>query len=287
MKSDGAIDPKALKAYLKWLLPQGPVALALNTDAGEGPHLLPQEKLDILALVKSEVAGQVPLICGLSGANTAATLEWGKKAKALGADAWLLFPLPAYRGAKGRDPVIIEYHRRIASLKVPIVLFQLQNELGGVEYPMETLKELVAIPEVIAIKEATFDISKYIQTVAFLKAQPRKIDILTGNDNFILESFYLGGTGALIGFGAVLVKEQVRMMKAALAKDWATAFRLYEKINPVAQMAFAPPVRNYRARLKEILKLQGVLPGSAVRAPLLELDKSEKALVKKVLAANS
>src|SRR4051812_23617661 len=143
MASDGAVDHKALKNYLKWLLPQGPVALALNTDAGEGPHLLPQEKLDILELVAGEVAGQVPLICGLAGANTAATLEWGKKAKKLGADAWLLFPLAAYRGAKGKDPVIIEYHRQVASLRVPIVLFQLQNELGGIEYPMETLAELV------------------------------------------------------------------------------------------------------------------------------------------------
>ena len=72
------------------------------------------------------------------------------------------------------------------------------------------------------------------------------------------------------------------MMKAALAGDWATAFRLYETVNPVAQMAFAPPVRQYRARLKEILRLQGVLPGAWVREPLLNLDSAEQARVKKV-----
>jgi 4-hydroxy-tetrahydrodipicolinate synthase len=287
MKADGAVDEKAMKAYLKWLLPQGPVALALNTDAGEGPHLLPQEKLRVLEVVKAEVAGEVPLICGLAGANTSAMLEFGQKAKRLGADGWLVFPLTAYRGAKGKDPVILEYHRRVASLKLPMVLFQLQADLGGVEYPYETLRELVKLPEVVAIKEATFDISKCQQTVSFLRSLPKRIDILTGNDNFILESFVHGCDGALIGFGAVMVREQADMMRAALAGDWSTAFRLYEAVNPVAQMAFAPPVRNYRARLKEILRLQGVLPSAFVRAPLLGLDKAEKALVKKVSAANN
>jgi 4-hydroxy-tetrahydrodipicolinate synthase len=287
MKTDGSVDESALKKYLKWLLPQGPVALALNTDAGEGPHLLPQEKLRILEVTRGEVAGQVPLICGLAGANTDAALDFGKKAKALGADGWLVFPLTAYRGAKGKDPVILEYHRRVAGLRLPMVLFQLQADLGGVEYPFETLRELVKLPEAVAIKEATFDISKYQATVDFLRGLPRRIDILTGNDNFILESFVRGGDGALIGFGAVLVQEQVRMIQAAQAKDWNLAFRIYEKVDPVAQMAFAPPVRNYRARLKEILRLQGVLPSAHVRQPLLGLDPQERKVVKKVLEANS
>ena len=43
---------------------------------------------------------------------------------------------------------------------------------------------------------------------------PRPITLLTGNDNFILESFMLGATGALIGFGAVMTREQVDMIDA-------------------------------------------------------------------------
>jgi 4-hydroxy-tetrahydrodipicolinate synthase len=282
MKKDGSVDEKALKSYLKWLLPQGAVALAVNTDAGEGPHLTPDEKLRILKITVSEVAGQIPVICGLAGVNTAAALAFGKKAKSLGASGWLVFPLPAFRGAKGKDAVVINYHKKVASLGLPMVLFQLQAELGGVEFPPELIAELVKIPESIAIKEATFDAFKYQQTVTLLKGLPKQIAILTGNDNFILESFQLGGDGALIGFGAVALSEQVQMVRAFQRGDMPRANALYARLNPLAQMAFASPVRNYRGRLKEILRLQGVLPNAHVREPLLPLDSKEKATVKSV-----
>jgi 4-hydroxy-tetrahydrodipicolinate synthase len=283
MQADGAVDEKALRNYLKWLLPQGPVALAINTDAGEGPQLRPDEKLRILEVVAGEVAGQVPIVSGLGGVDTDGMLDFGRKAKQRGADGWLLFPHPAWRGARGKDAVVIEYHQQAARLGLPIILFQLQAELGGVELPHETLAELVKIDEVKAIKEATFNAFKYQQTVEFLRGLPKRIAILTGNDNFILESFILGGDGALIGFGAILLKEQVRMIGLQKKGKLKEALKLYERINPMAQATFASPVRDYRARLKEVLRLQGVLPNSNVRRPLLPLSSQEKAALVKVM----
>ena len=301
MQDDGAVDEKALVSYIKWILPQGPKALAVNTDAGEGPHLMPEEKLRVLAVVAGELAGQIPVVCGLGGPSTDAVLEFGRKAKAGGASAWLVFPSPAFRGTSGIDPVIVGYHREVASLGVPMVLFQLQEGLGGAEYPLETIAELVNIPESIAIKEATFDIAKYKKTVAFLRGLPRKITILTGNDNFILESFEMGADppaeersrsrpfgadGALLGFGSVVTREQVDMMRMALAGDFTGAKALYRRINPLAQACFADPVREYRARLKAVLHMQGVLPSGAVRRPLLPLAPEARSALKKILADN-
>jgi len=287
MKDDGAVDEKALVSYISWIVPQGPKALAVNTDAGEGPHLLPEEKLRVLAVVAGELAGQLPVVCGLGGPSTDAVLEFGRKAKVAGASAWLVFPSPAFRGTTGIDPVIVGYHREVASLGVPMVLFQLQEGLGGAEYPLETIAELVDIPESIAIKEATFDQAKYKKTVAFLRGLPRQITILTGNDNFILESFEMGADGALLGFGSVVTREQVDMIRMARANDYAGAKALYRRINPLAQACFAAPVREYRARLKAVLHMQGVLPTAAVRRPLLPLTGAARGALKRVLADNS
>ena len=44
MTNDGALDVPALRRYVGWLAEQGPVALAVNVDTGEGPHLTPDEK---------------------------------------------------------------------------------------------------------------------------------------------------------------------------------------------------------------------------------------------------
>ena len=73
---------------------------------------------------------------------------------------------------------------------------------------------MASVEGVVAIKEASFDARRFVDTVNLIAELPRPITLLTGNDNFILESFMLGATGALIGFGAVMTREQVQMIEA-------------------------------------------------------------------------
>jgi 4-hydroxy-tetrahydrodipicolinate synthase len=117
-----------------------------------------------------------------------------------------------------------------------------------------------------------------------LEQLPRKITLLTGNDNFILESFLLGATGALIGFGAVMTREQVDMIAAWQAGDTDTAMPLGRRVQRLADVVFAAPVGDYRVRLKECLRILGVLDAAHVRRPLLPLDDDERAFLATVLA---
>ena len=48
MHADGSIDEPALRSYIGWVVGQGPVALAINVDTGEGPHLTHDEKVRVL-----------------------------------------------------------------------------------------------------------------------------------------------------------------------------------------------------------------------------------------------
>ena len=64
LDADGRFDEAPYRRYLQWLLPQGPVALAINADTGEGPHLWPDERERVLRVAVEE-AGDVPVIAGL------------------------------------------------------------------------------------------------------------------------------------------------------------------------------------------------------------------------------
>jgi 4-hydroxy-tetrahydrodipicolinate synthase len=285
MTADGAVDEQALGRYLEWLAEQRPAALAINTDAGEGPHMTADEKRGNLLAARRVLGDRLPVVAGLGAPNTHLAVEAAKEARDAGASALLVFPQTAFRGARGADPVIIAYHEAVARVGLPMIIFQLQPTLGGTEYPPETLTRLVEIDEVVAIKEATFDAVKYAETVALLRSLPKRIAVLTGNDNFILESFLLGGDGALIGFGAVATREQVEMIAAAKRGDWPAAFRIYERLQPLIRCAFEPPVRDYRARIKEALVAQGVIPSSAVRPPLQPLDEEARRKVRAAVRA--
>jgi 4-hydroxy-tetrahydrodipicolinate synthase len=269
----GRFDESAYRRYLQWLLPQGPVALAINADTGEGPHLWPDERERVLrvAVDEADKAGNVPVIAGLSAMFTAQAVEEAKRAEGAGARGLLVFPIPAYQGTPLDPAIPVAYHEAIAEgCGLPMVAFQLQPALGGVIFSEETLKRIAAIPQVVALKEASFDARLYLQTRRLIERLERPIDLLTGDDNFIFESFVMGGEGALIGFGTLATALQVQMYKDTREGRWDDARAIWEKILPLEEVVYGPPVRDYRARTKVALKLQGVIESTLMRPPLTQ-----------------
>ena len=284
MTSTGEVDIPALRRYVQWLVEQGPVALAVNVDTGEGPHLTADEKRQTLETVAEAVAGKCKVVGGVAGPSTAQGVANARAAQAAGSDALLVFPIPAYLGQPLNPEVPYRYHAAIAeAVDLPLILFQLQPALGGVLFTTEILHRLITIPSVTAIKEASFDAMRFLQVKAALDSASRKITFLTGNDNFICESFILGAEGALLGFSTIGTREQVNMLKAIQRGDINEARELGCRLQPLADVIFAPPVTDYRARTKEALKLLGILDNSTVRPPLLSVAESELDVIQRAL----
>lgn len=286
MRAEGEIDEDGLRRYIRWLLAfDGLKALAVNMDTGEGPALTREERRGVLEVYADEVAGRLPVLAGIGAPSTAAAVEMALDARGTGASGLVVFPHPVFVGEPLAPEIPYEYHRAIAEASgLPMVLFQLQPALAGVIFSRETLLRLASIPNVVAIKEASFDAVRFVETVRILRESPRRIQVLTGNDNFILESFLLGANGALIGFGTLAVAEQIEMIDRLRSGDLAGARRIYDEvIRPLVSVVFAPPVRNYRARTKEALVALSVLEEAYLRPPLLQLERAERAAVREAV----
>jgi len=281
MHPDGSIDEPGLRSYIRWVVDQGPVALAINVDTGEGPHLVHDEKIRVLEIVRSVT--DIPIVAGIAGPSTDAAVRQAREFKAVGANAFLVFPIPAYLSEPLDPRVPVAYHEAVASVGLPLILFQLQPALGGLNFEPDTLRKMAAIDGVVAMKEASFDARRFVDTTRLLAELQRPITMLTGNDNFILESFMLGGTGALIGFGAVMTREQVEMIDAWKAGRIDEARALGERVQRLADVVFARPVGDYRVRLKECLVALGVLEAAHVRRPLMPISDAERAFLVEVL----
>src|SRR5574339_877393 len=98
MTNAGELDLPALRHYVDWLADQGPVALAVNVDTGEGPHLTADEKRQTLETIAEVVAGRCKVVGGVAGPSTAQGAANARAAQAAGSDALLIFPIPAYLG---------------------------------------------------------------------------------------------------------------------------------------------------------------------------------------------
>jgi 4-hydroxy-tetrahydrodipicolinate synthase len=281
MTEGGVIDEPALRRYISWISGRGPVALAINADTGEGPHLTHDEKLRVIEIVGEET--DLPIVAGVAGPFPEQAIKQARDYRAAGASALLVFPIPAYLSSPLHSAIPLEYHKAVASAGLPLILFQLQPMLGGVNFETETLRQLIEIDGVVAMKEASFDARRYLDTFRMVEQTPKyqrgEFTYLTGNDNFISESFLLGCTGALIGFGAIMVDEQVAMIDAWRDGRVDEARELGRRVQRLADVVFAAPVADYRARLKEALRMLGLLEDASVRPPLQPLDEAQRRLV--------
>jgi dihydrodipicolinate synthase/N-acetylneuraminate lyase len=281
----GRFDETAYRRYLRWLLPQGPVALAINADTGEGPHLWPAERDRVLRVAVDE-AGAVPIVAGLSATFTEQAVDEAKRAEQAGAAGLLVFPIPAYQGTPLDPALPVAYHEAIASgCGLPLIAFQLQPALGGVIFSEETLQRIAAIDSVVALKEASFDARLYLATRRMIERLDRPIDLLTGDDNFIFESFVMGAEGALIGFGTLATSLQVEMYRLTREGRWDEARAIWERNMPLEEAVYAQPVRDYRARTKIAHKQLGVIDCTVMRPPLLPASDAAEATIRAALEA--
>jgi 4-hydroxy-tetrahydrodipicolinate synthase len=285
LDADGRFDEAAYRRYLQWLLPQGPVALAINADTGEGPHLWPDERERVLRVAVDE-AGEIPVVAGLSAQFTEQAVEEAKRAQGAGARGLLVFPIPAYQGTPLDPAIPVAYHEAIArGCGLPMIAFQLQPALGGVIFSEEALRRIAAIDAVVALKEASFDARLYLLTRRMIESLPRPIDLLTGDDNFVYESFVMGAEGALIGFGTLATDLQVEMYGLTREGRWAEARAIWERILPLEEVVYGQPVRDYRARTKAALRELGVIESTVMRPPLTAVGDADTRAVRDALAA--
>jgi dihydrodipicolinate synthase/N-acetylneuraminate lyase len=81
-----------------------------------------------------------------------------------------------------------------------------------------------------------------------------------------------------------MTREQVDMIEAWKGGRIDEARALGRRVQRLADVVFDRPVGNYRVRLKECLRILGVLDAAHVRRPLLPLDDTERTFLAEVLA---
>jgi 4-hydroxy-tetrahydrodipicolinate synthase len=260
----------------------------VNVDTGEGPHLSAEERVRVIEIVAAEVGDRTLIVAGLAGSFTAQSCRLAADAAGAGARALLVFPISVYQGEPLDPEIPARYHQAVHETSgLPLIAFQLQPALGGVNFSSEVLERLMTVEGVVAIKEASFDAKRFVDTVRAVRAAAPDAVVLNGNDNFLLEAYVLGADGALLGFGTLAAREQVEMFEAVRAGDQGRANELAGILQPLCDAIFAAPVRDYRARIKHALATLGVIDHAYVRPPLLPLSPEEARGVECALAEAS
>lgn len=260
-----------------------PIAgVAVWAHTGRGLYLTEQEREDVLTHWREALPDSV-LIAGtgcpaaMSGDSVRSDDDYilrarqmAEHARALGTDAILCYPPVRFREMpeRQREEAIVTYHREIALVGLPIILFYLYEAAGGISYSPRVLRELFKLPEVIGIKMATLDSVVTFQDVASqIKAEyPDKL-LITGEDRFLGYSLMMGADAALIGMGGALTMLQADMMKAFYSEESQNFLYHSQWVDRFAMATFCQPVEGYISRMLYALSWLGIVNREATYDP--------------------
>lgn len=173
-----------------------------------------QEKKDTIKFAVETAAGRVPIIAGTGGNNTKSAIEMSKYAESVGADG-LLLVTPYYN--KCTQYGLIKHYEAIAnSVSLPIIVYSVKSRTG-VNIEPNTCLELSKIPNIVAIKEASGDLSQ-IAKIANLCGD--NLYIYSGNDDQTLPILSLGGIGVISVLSNVEPKRSAKMVHDFLNRKY-------------------------------------------------------------------
>jgi 4-hydroxy-tetrahydrodipicolinate synthase len=280
---DGAVDDAGVRRLARRQIDAGIHFLVPCGTTGESPTLTEDERVRVVQLVVEEAAGRVPVLAGAGGYDTREVILSAKRMKQVGAEG-ILSVTPYYN--KPTPEGLFQHYSAIAGeVGLPVVVYNVPGRTGC-NVDVATLVRLSAVPGIVAVKEASGNISQMVEVCG---AVPQDFLVLSGDDALTLPLMAVGGRGLISVAGNEVPGEMVRMVEHAERGDFAAARQIHAQLLPLMMVNFIEsnpiPVKSAMAALgllEEIYRLPMVSPREASRAKIRQVLaelKTDAALV--------
>lgn len=264
---NGTIDYASFGNVIENQISGGIDAIVVAGTTGEAATLTHEEHCQCIDFVVKKVDGRVPVIAGTGSNDTAYGIELSQYACEAGADA-LLLVTPYYNKATPKG-LIKSFLETAEKTTKPIILYNVPSRTGC-NIPLSVYKELAKHERIVAVKEASGNISAIAELFAECGDY---FDIYSGNDDQIVPIMSLGGKGVISVLSNVMPKLTHDICKmcfdgnykdasAAQLKYLSFINALFCEVNPV-------PVKTAMAELGYC--------DIEMRLPLCEMDDANKA----------
>lgn len=268
--ADGSVNYDKFGALIDYQIAHKTDAIVVVGTTGEASTLSHEEHIECIKFCVDRVAGRVPVIAGTGSNCTETAVYLTEEAEKAGADAMLVVS-PYYN--KSTQKGLYMHFRTIAEATTkPIILYNIQGRTGVNIAPATINKLFRDVPNIVAVKEASGNISQVAEIAALTEG---KMDIYSGNDDQVVPILSLGGKGVISVASHVIPEEMHNMVEAYMNGDTKTATELQLKYIPLCKALFCEvnPIP-----VKKALNLMGFEVGG-YRAPLCEMEPENAAKV--------
>lgn len=262
----GHIDLAKTTQLVNFLIENGTDSLVVAGTTGESPTLSKEEKLALFDHVVKAVNRRIPVIAGTGSNNTYASVELTKKAEQLGVDA-IMAVAPYYN--KPNQEGLYQHFKAIAkATSLPVMVYNIPGR-SAVNIHPETIIRLSRIANIVAVKEASGDLSAMTHIIANTEDD---FVLYSGDDSLTIPVLSIGGAGIVSVASHVIGNQLKELVNAFLNGQNEKAAKLHQHLLPIMQGLFTAPSP---APVKTALQLKGLDVGS-VRLPLVGLTEQER-----------
>ncbi|MGK5594952.1 MAG: 4-hydroxy-tetrahydrodipicolinate synthase [Parachlamydiaceae bacterium] len=270
---DHSLDIEGLRENLRFQVESGVAGIVILGTTGEVPTLEEPEKELIIKTAVEEIQQKVPLIVGTGSYSTKKTLIETKKAKDLGADAALVVT-PYYN--RPTQEGLYQHFKEIAKLDFPLILYNIQGRTGQ-NLQTETLMRLLEFPAIVAIKEASGNISQIMDVIYQTTSARPKFKVFSGDDALTLPLIALGGHGVISVMSNLLPDAMNELVQHCLKHQWIEARAWQHELFELFKLTF---IETNPIPIKRMMQRCDMAAGPC-RLPLCNLSsKNDEKLTK-------
>lgn len=275
------LDLKALGGLLEWLHGEGMHGLLIAGTTGEWPSLSDPERAELFAAAGAQLKGKLPLLAGCTAYTPRQVLALADHAAASGFDGIVVTPPPYY---KPLDEEILGFYADLsAATPLPICVYNWPPGTG-IDMPLDLLKRIAALENVVAIKQSTSNLRRFIDTFFALNDEVRVFG--HSMDEHGLTFLRAHGGDGTMGAGAVLGRTHPDFYNKLWAGDVEGARACGRQDRVILDQWYTPELvgrfGSGPAILKAALNAQG-LPGGYVRAPLRDVSAGDAEIIRETL----
>ena len=273
----GEVNYKKLRDAFNYLIENCSDGLVVLGTTAEVPTLTYTEKEKILKVVVEEVGGEAKIVAGTGSYSTQSSIEMTKIAENIGVDG-IMAVVPYYN--KPPQNGLYRHFSTIAeNTKLPIMIYNVPSRTSK-NIEVETVQRLAEIDNIIAIKEASGDLSQVANLCSRLDED---FYVYSGDDNFTLPLLAVGGQGVISVASHVVGNEIKKMVTLFKNGELDKAQKLNKKLVEIYNAMF---ITTNPIPVKSALNIQGMEVGS-LRSPLVDLSDDKREELKLILNKNN
>jgi len=274
--ADGSVDDACFKKLVERQIKGGVKIMIPCGTTGESVTMSEAERLHVIRMTV-EVAHKLKakIIAGTGSNNTAATIDFTRKAREAGADGALV--VAPYYNKPTQEGMFAHFSEIAKSVKgFPIMLYNVPSRTSSNISAETTLKLAEKYENIVATKEAS---GNYSQVMAIIKDRPKNFKVFSGDDSSSLPLIALGADGLVSVCANEIPKETSKMIEHALNGSFHFARKIHYRILPLMEGNF---VESSPAPCKFVMKEMGLCEEN-LRLPLVPVTEQSRKKLREII----